>query len=82
MKKVVVLGVNGFIGGHLVYRLKEEGYWVKGVDIKENEFRKSCADEFVIGDLRNPFEVDKVIDNSIDEVYISWPADMGGSTCI
>ena len=81
MKKVVVLGAGGFIGGHLVHRLKEEGNWVRGVDIKENEFRESCADEFVIGDLRNPFEVDKVIDNSIDEVY-QLAADMGGSTYI
>lgn len=81
MKKVVVLGAGGFIGGHLVHRLKEEGKWVRGVDIKENEFRKSCADEFIIGDLRNPFEVDKVIDNSIVEVY-QLAADMGGSTYI
>ena len=52
-KTAVVLGAGGFIGGHLVKRLKEEGYWVRGVDIKNNEYH-NYADEFILGDLTNP----------------------------
>mgnify|MGYP001312493731 FL=1 len=81
MKKIVVLGGGGFIGGHLIYKLKELGYWVKGVDIKHNEFRPTNADEFIIADLRDPIKVDAVIDETIDEVY-QLAADMGGSTYI
>jgi GDP-D-mannose 3', 5'-epimerase len=78
MKKIVVLGAGGFIGGHLVTRLKKDGHWVCGVDIKYHEFKKSDADEFIIADLRDPIKVDVVIDNTIDEVY-QLAADMGGA---
>ena len=81
IKKAIVLGGGGFIGGHLITRLKKENYWVRSVDIKYNEFKKSDADEFIIADLRNPTKVDVVIDESIDEVY-QLAADMGGSTYI
>lgn len=79
--KIVVLGAGGFIGGHLVSRLKKDGHWVRGVDIKYHEFKKTDADEFIIADLRNPIKVDVVIDDTIDEVY-QLAADMGGSTYI
>lgn len=81
MKKAVVLGAGGFIGGHLVTRLKNEGYWVRGVDIKWHEFKKTDADEFIVADLRNPVKVDTVIDETIDEVY-QLAADMGGAEYI
>jgi nucleoside-diphosphate-sugar epimerase len=88
-KKALVLGAGGFIGSHLVKRLKSEGYWVRGVDLKLPDFSSSEADEFVVGDLRNPNLVSKVlyapqqlseqdIDNSFDEVY-QLAADMGGA---
>jgi len=81
MKKVVVLGAGGFIGGHLVTKLKSLNYWVRGVDIKYHEFKKTDADEFIIADLRDPIKVDVVIDDTIEEVY-QLAADMGGSTYI
>ena len=81
MKKIVVLGGGGFIGGHLIHKLKELGHWVRGVDIKHNEFRHTIADEFIIADLRDSIKVDVVIDETIDEVY-QLAADMGGSTYI
>ena len=88
-KKALVLGAGGFIGSHLVKRLKSEGYWVRGVDLKLPEFSSSEADEFIVGDLRNPSLVSKVIyapnqlseqdnENSFDEVY-QLAADMGGA---
>lgn len=88
-KKALVLGAGGFIGSHLVKRLKSEGYWVRGVDLKLPEFSSSEADEFIIGDLRNPSLVSKVLyspnqlseqdtENSFDEVY-QLAADMGGA---
>ena len=52
MKKVLVCGAGGFIGGHLVKHLRQEGCWVRGVDIKSHEYATSAADEFVLGDLR------------------------------
>ena len=79
--KVVVLGAGGFIGGHLVTRLKKEGYWVRGVDIKKHEFKDSDADEFIVADMRNQEKVNEVIDDTINEVY-QLAADMGGSTYI
>uniref|UniRef100_A0A6C0L1N4 NAD-dependent epimerase/dehydratase domain-containing protein n=1 Tax=viral metagenome TaxID=1070528 RepID=A0A6C0L1N4_9ZZZZ len=79
--KVVVLGAGGFIGGHLVTRLKKEGHWVRGVDIKKHEFKDSDADEFIVADMRNQDKVNEVIDNTINEVY-QLAADMGGSTYI
>lgn len=78
MKKAVVLGAGGFIGGHLVKRLKKEGYFVRGVDLKHHEYCKTHADEFFIGDLRDPKIVDFVIDDSFDEIY-QLAADMGGA---
>ena len=81
MKKTVVLGAGGFIGGQLVSRLKSLGYWVRGVDIKWHEFKKSDADEFIIADLRKRSSVNLVIDETIDEVY-QLAADMGGAEYI
>jgi nucleoside-diphosphate-sugar epimerase len=78
MKKALVLGAGGFIGGHLVRRLKREGFWVRGVDLKFNEFRESEADDFVIADLRNQTSVRGVVDTRFDEVY-QLAADMGGA---
>lgn len=77
MKKAIVCGAGGFIGGHLVNRLKSEGYWVRGVDLKENEYDNNAADEFIIGDLRDPVFTNKVV-NGVDEVY-QLAADMGGA---
>jgi len=71
MKKAVVLGGGGFIGGHLAKRLKEEGYWVRVVDIKKHEYfsHDDICHEFVLGDLRDPVIVSHVIDEGIDELY-------------
>lgn len=80
-KKCVVLGAGGFIGGHLITRLKSLGYWVRGVDIKYHEYKKPDANEFIIADLRKYSSVDLVIDNTIDEVY-QLAADMGGAEYI
>ncbi|OJJ18259.1 NAD-dependent dehydratase [marine bacterium AO1-C] len=77
MKKVLVCGAGGFIGGHLVKRLKDEGFWVRGVDLKEHEFSTLPADEFIIGDLRDPRVCEKVLQD-IEEVY-QLAADMGGA---
>ncbi len=79
-KTAVVLGAGGFIGGHLVKRLKEEGYWVRGVDIKNNEYH-NYADDFVLGDLTDPNVVSSVIPENVDEVY-QLAADMGGALYI
>jgi nucleoside-diphosphate-sugar epimerase len=78
MKKVLVCGAGGFIGGHLVKKLKKEGAWVRGVDIKQHEFATSQADEFIIGDLTRQNVVEKVLDQPFDEVY-QLAADMGGA---
>lgn len=79
MKKILVCGAGGFIGGHLVKRLKDEGCRVRGVDIKEHEYRKSDADDFILGDLRNPaFCKDICKDIQFDELY-QLAADMGGA---
>ena len=78
MKKALVCGAGGFIGGHLVKRLKEEGFWVRGVDLKYPEYRETFADEFVITDLREPINCNEVIDQYFDEVY-QLAADMGGA---
>lgn len=76
-KKALVCGAGGFIGGHLVNRLKSEGYWVRGVDLKENEYNNDSADEFIIGDLCDPVFTNKVV-SGVDEVY-QLAADMGGA---
>lgn len=79
MKKALVLGAGGFIGSHLVKRLKHEGCWVRGVDLKEPEFSKTETDEFIIGDLRDPVICRSIMDNhNFDEVY-QLAADMGGA---
>src|SRR5690606_37366159 len=77
-KKAIVLGAGGFIGSHLVKRLKNEGFYVKGVDIKAPDFSPSMADEFVIGDLRDIHVVRKVIDEQTDELY-QLAGDVGGA---
>jgi nucleoside-diphosphate-sugar epimerase len=76
-KKAIVMGAGGFIGGHLVNRLKREGYWVRGADLKRNEFGNDAADDFVVGDLRDPRFCDFVVE-PVDEVY-QLAADMGGA---
>jgi GDP-D-mannose 3',5'-epimerase len=79
MKKVLVCGAGGFIGGHLVKYLKTKGYFVRGVDLKYNEFQPvhTIADEWVKGDLRNPQVVNECLDG-VEEVY-QLAADMGGA---
>lgn len=77
-KKALVCGAGGFIGGHLAKRLKREGFWIRGVDLKEHEYSTSAADDFVLGDLRDPRLVAQVLDQSFDEVY-QLAADMGGA---
>lgn len=74
----LVLGAGGFIGSHLVKRLKREGLWVRGVDLKFPSFSETEADDYVIGDLRDRQVVDGVIDRRFDEVY-QLAADMGGA---
>ena len=76
-KRILVCGGGGFIGGHLVKRLKTEGHWVRSVDLKANEFSPTPANEFLIGDLRDPDVVRSVL-KGIDEVY-QLAADMGGA---
>ena len=77
-KNAIVCGAGGFIGGHLVNRLKAEGYWVKGVDLKENEYGNMASDEFIIGDLRDHRICESLFDRNIDEIY-QLAADMGGA---
>ena len=76
-KRVLVTGAGGFIGHHLVSRLKKDGFWVRGVDIKEPEYQKSAGDEFEVRDLRKWDECLMATRGSIDEVY-NLAADMGG----
>jgi len=89
MKTALVCGAGGFIGSHLVERLKQEDYYVVGVDLRYSEFSKMCADKFLIGDLRDPMVVSNVMfapkqnmnvndPNSFDELY-QLAADMGGA---
>lgn len=80
MKRALVCGAGGFIGGHLVKKLKREGYWVRGVDIKEHEFAPTAADEFQRLDLREKRNCEAALTVSgsrFDEVY-QLAADMGG----
>src|SRR6266446_9486664 len=77
-KIAIVCGAGGFIGGHLVKRLKQEGYWVRGVDLKDNDYGNNHADDFIIGDLRDPVVCDALFDRDTDEVY-QLAADMGGA---
>lgn len=78
MKTVLVCGAGGFIGSHLVNKLKKDGFWVRGVDLKYPEFSPTQADEFIIGDLRNADLCKSILDRSFDEVY-QLAADMGGA---
>jgi GDP-D-mannose 3',5'-epimerase len=77
MKKVLVNGAGGFIGGHLVRRLKAEGYWVRATDLKRHEFEEPPADQFLVGDLREPGFVKQAV-SGMEEVY-QLAADMGGA---
>ena len=89
MRTALVLGAGGFIGSHLVKKLKEEGFWVRGVDLKAPDFSPTAAHQFIIGDLRDPQLVSRIMfapdqkslddkENSFDEVY-QLAADMGGA---
>ena len=89
MKTALVCGAGGFIGSHMVKRLKKEGYWVRGVDLKRPEYSETEADHFVVGDLRNPELVSRVTfapnQSSIYsghgsfDLVIQMAADMGGA---
>jgi len=95
VKKALVLGAGGFIGSHMVKRLRSEGYWVRGVDLKYPEFSMSGTNEFVRGDLRDINFVERVIQfkgylgnfyNSVPSRYLQgfdeiyqFAADMGGA---
>lgn len=78
MKKALVLGAGGFIGSHVVKRLKREGMWVRGVDLKHPRYAATPADEFLIGDLRDLGTVRTALAGGFDEVY-QFAADMGGA---
>ena len=77
MKRILVNGAGGFIGGHLVKRLKAEGHWVRAVDLKPHDFATPPADEFILGDLRDP-DVVRMVVEGVQEVY-QLAADMGGA---
>jgi nucleoside-diphosphate-sugar epimerase len=77
-KRIIVLGAGGFIGSHLVKRLKKDGHFVRGVDLKYPEFSKTEADEFIVADLRDTKACELLIDDSFSEIY-QLAADMGGA---
>ncbi len=77
-KTALVCGAGGFIGHHLIKRLKNEEFWVRGVDLKRPEFSQSEADEFILADLRDPGTCHNTVDRPFDEVY-QLAADMGGA---
>jgi nucleoside-diphosphate-sugar epimerase len=77
-KTALVLGAGGFIGGHLANRLKREGLWVRGVDLKHHEYQGLPLDDFILGDLRDPRVAEALFDRPFDEVY-QLAADMGGA---
>ena len=83
MKKALVLGAGGFIGSHMVKRLKEDDYYVAGIDLKKPEYSDSPADIFHISDLANQKDFDEILDseNKFDEVY-QYAADMGGAAYV
>ena len=76
-KRALVCGAGGFIGSHLVKRLAADGYWVRGVDLKEPEWEASQANEFMVADLRDPKAATEALNGGFDEVY-QLAADMGG----
>ena len=77
-KKALVCGAGGFIGSHMVKKLKLEGYWVRGADVKEPDFSGTEADEFLTGDLTDQAFCDDVTNIEFDEIY-QFAADMGGA---
>ncbi len=77
-RTALVCGAGGFIGSHLVRRLRREGFWVRGVDLKFPEFSETEADDFVVGDLRSQELCRSIVDRRFDEVY-QLAADMGGA---
>ena len=77
-KCALVCGAGGFIGGHLVKRLKKDGFWVRGVDLKFHEYAETEADDFVVGDLRDQSLCRAIVDRRFNEVY-QLAADMGGA---
>ena len=77
-KAALVCGAGGFIGSHMVKRLKKEGYWVRGADVKYPDFSISQADEFMIGDLTDQTFAEDVTNKLFDEIY-QFAADMGGA---
>jgi GDP-D-mannose 3',5'-epimerase len=77
-KKALVLGGGGFIGSHLVKRLKSEGFWVRAVDLKYPEHWETVADDFIKDDLRSEYVCNQAIDQNFDEIY-QLAADMGGA---
>ena len=77
MKRILVAGGGGFIGSHLVKKLKGQGHWVRVVDLKHTQFSESPADEFIVGDLRDP-GMCNIATQGIDQVY-QLAADMGGA---
>lgn len=78
MKKAIVLGGGGFIGNHLIKKLKSESFWVRGVDLKFPEYSKTDADDFIQGDLKDISVCERAFDQRFDEVY-QLAADMGGA---
>jgi nucleoside-diphosphate-sugar epimerase len=78
MKAALVCGAGGFIGSHLVKELKQQGFWVRGVDLKYPEFGDTAADDFIVADLRDPYNCRQAVDRRFDEVY-QLAADMGGA---
>jgi GDP-D-mannose 3',5'-epimerase len=78
VKNILICGAGGFIGSHLVKKLKTQGNWIRGVDLKYPEFWDTFADDFIIGDLRDPYICRQVTDRHFDEVY-QLAADMGGA---
>ncbi len=78
MKRALVCGAGGFIGSHLVTRLKREGFWVRGVDLKLPRFSETEADDFIVGDLRDYGICREAVDCRFDEIY-QLAADMGGA---
>jgi len=78
VKKALVCGAGGFIGAHMVKRLKAEGFWVRGVDQKYPPYAPTVADDFLVGDLRDFAVCQAAVDQRFDEVY-QFAADMGGA---